>query len=218
MAQGQTLGIIGGTGSGKSSVLHLISRFYDAQEGSVRVMGQDVREYRFSALRRAISLVPQKAVLYGGTILENMRRIRADATEDEVISALQTAQAWEFVSKLPEGIHTQLSQGGMNLSGGQRQRLGIARALLGHPPVVVLDDSMSALDYATDLALRRALSTDLAGTTVILVSQRVSSILHADHILVLEDGEQVGFGTHDTLRQTCPVYEEICRAQMQKEA
>lgn len=215
---GETLGIIGGTGSGKSTLLHLISRFYDATSGTVSVYGQPVAQYAPGALRDCIGLVPQHAVLFSGTIRDNLKRRCADATDEMLIEALKIAQAWEFVSKLPDGLETQLVQGGMNLSGGQRQRLTIARALVGKPPIVILDDSMSALDYATDLALRQALAQDLRDSAMLLVSQRATSLLHADQILVLDDGEAVGLGTHEALLQSCTVYQEICRVQMQQDA
>lgn len=215
--KGETIGIIGGTGAGKSTLIALIARFYDATEGAVLVQGLDVREWAQRNLRRAISIVPQESTLISGTIEENLRWNKQDATEDELCAALSTAQALEFVKKLPGGIHSRIEAGGRNLSGGQRQRLTIARALVGNPPILVLDDSASALDLATDAALRRALRRDVAQSTVLLISQRISTVAGADRILVLDDGRMVGFDTHQALLQTCSVYREIALSQGSEE-
>lgn len=212
---GETLGIIGGTGSGKSTVANLIPRFYDATRGSVQIYGKDVRSYDLRSLRQLIGVVPQKALLVSGTIGDNLRWGREDAPDQTLVQACQIAQAWEFVSQTKDGLETSVAQGGRSLSGGQKQRLTIARALVGAPEILILDDSMSALDYATDLALRQALQKELPQTTKIVISQRATSIQHADHILVMEDGRCVGYGTHETLLTDCPVYEEIYRMQMQ---
>ena len=211
---GQTLGIIGGTGSGKSTVAALIPRFYDPQEGTVSLYGKQVDCYDLQALRQAVGIVPQRATLVSGTIADNLRWAKQDATEEELITALKIAQAWEFVQQLPDQLETTVAQGGKNFSGGQRQRLTIARALVGSPDLLILDDSMSALDYATDLALRQALERELPHTTKIIISQRAPSLQHADHILVMEDGVCVGAGTHAQLLESCSVYAEIYASQM----
>ncbi len=215
--QGEILGIIGGTGSGKSTIANLVGRFYDVTQGEVLLYGSNVKEYSLKSLRKTIGIVPQKAVLFSGTILENMRWTKADATEMEVVEALKIAQAWEFVEKLDDGIHSEIAQGGKNFSGGQKQRLTIARAFVGTPPIVILDDSMSALDYATDLALRKSISEKLSDTTLIMISQRSTSIKNADKIMVLDDGEIVGMGTHDELYNSCEIYKEICDIQGEAE-
>ncbi len=212
---GETLGIIGGTGSGKSTVANLIPRFYDATNGSVQIYGEDVKNYTLDSLRQLIGVVPQKASLVSGTIADNLRWGNAAADEAEMTRACKIAQAWEFVSRTEHGLETQVAQGGRSLSGGQKQRLTIARALVGSPKLLILDDSMSALDYATDLALRKELASEMAGVTKIVISQRATSIQHADHILVLDDGTCVGYGTHETLLENCPVYAEIYHTQMQ---
>lgn len=214
---GETIGIIGGTGSGKSTLVNLIPRFYDASAGTVLVDGTDVREYSFAGLRGKIGIVPQQAVLFKGTIRENIRWGREDASDEEIWEALEIAQAREFVDAKPEGLDTRIAQGGKNLSGGQRQRLTIARALAKKPEILILDDSASALDYATDARLRRAICTKTRGITVFLVSQRVATVRQADKILVLDDGRLVGVGTHSELLDTCPVYREICLSQLSKE-
>ncbi|MBU9746848.1 ABC transporter ATP-binding protein [Diplocloster agilis] len=214
---GETIGIIGGTGSGKSTLVNLIPRFYDAAAGTVLVDGIDVREYTYSALRGKVGIVPQQAVLFKGTIRENIRWGREDATDEEIYEALDIAQAREFVDAKPEGLDTRISQGGKNLSGGQRQRLTIARALAKKPEILILDDSASALDYATDAKLRKAIRTKTSGITVFLVSQRVATVRQADQILVLDDGRLVGAGTHAELLDNCPVYKEICLSQLSKE-
>lgn len=211
--RGQTIGIIGGTGSGKSTVVNLIPRFYDASAGEVLVDGVDVREYPFSRLRGNIGIVPQNAVLFAGTIRENMQWGKKGASDDEIYRALEIAQAKEFVEAKPDGLETMVLQGGKNFSGGQRQRLTIARALVGEPEILILDDSASALDFATDAKLRRAIAAQTRGMTVFIVSQRAASIKNADQILVLDDGRQVGLGTHRELLETCGVYHEICMSQ-----
>lgn len=211
--RGQTIGIIGGTGSGKSTVVNLIPRFYDASAGEVLVDGVDVREYPFLRLRGNIGIVPQNAVLFAGTIRENMQWGKKGASDDEIYRALEIAQAKEFVEAKPDGLETMVLQGGKNFSGGQRQRLTIARALVGEPEILILDDSASALDFATDAKLRRAIAAQTRGMTVFIVSQRAASIKDADQILVLDDGRQVGLGTHRELLETCGVYHEICMSQ-----
>lgn len=212
---GETLGIIGGTGSGKSTIANLIPRFYDTTEGTVRIYGEDVRSYTLDSLRQIIGVVPQKASLVSGTIAENLRWGDAAADDAELEHACKIAQAWEFVSQTSRGLETKVTQGGRSLSGGQKQRLTIARALVGHPKLLILDDSMSALDYATDLELRRQLAAEMGDVTKIMISQRATSIQHADHILVMEDGKCVGYGTHDELLVQCPVYADIYHTQMQ---
>lgn len=215
--KGETMGIIGGTGSGKSSLVSLIPRFYDATGGHVYIKGNDVKDYPLGALREMVGMVPQKAVLFKGTIRENLRWGNADATGEEMERALSDAQALEIVKAKPEGLDSPVAQNGKNLSGGQRQRLTIARALIKKPEILILDDSASALDYATDLALRRSLAALSYKPTVFIVSQRASSILHADKIAVLDEGRMVGLGTHDELMQTCPVYREIYYSQYEQE-
>ena len=216
--RGQTVGIIGGTGSGKSSLVNLIPRFYDATGGRILVDGVDVRDYPAGQLRSKIGIVPQKAVLFAGTIAENLRWGKEDATDAELQIALETSQAAEFVSTREGGLNAAVAQGGKNLSGGQRQRLTIARALVRDPEILILDDSASALDYATDARLRKAIRAHDANVTVFLVSQRAASIQYADQILVLDDGALVGQGTHAELLESCPVYQEIYYSQFPKEA
>lgn len=213
---GQTIGVIGGTGSGKTSLVHLIPRFYDATEGQVRLFGQPVGSYPRADLRRTVRVVMQKAQLFSGTIRSNLLWGCPDATDQELWQALETAQAAEFVRKKPLGLEEPVEQGGRNLSGGQRQRLTIARALVGQPQILILDDSASALDYATDAALRQALARLPGRPTLFIVSQRTASLQHADQILVLDDGHLVGVGTHDQLLASCPVYQEIYASQFQK--
>ncbi len=215
--KGMTVGIIGGTGSGKSTLVNLIPRFYDANEGSVCVFGNDVKEYPFRQLRDKMGVVPQKAELFSGTIKENMLWADKNATDEEIESALKTAQAYEFVSKFPENTDKLLSAGGGNLSGGQRQRLTIARALVGKPEILILDDSSSALDFATDAALRRELGKLESDVTIFTVSQRVGSVRYCDTILVLDNGMLVGQGSHEELVRDCEVYREICMSQLEKE-
>ena len=215
--KGETIGIIGGTGSGKSTLVSLIPRFYDVTEGRVFVNGKDVREYKVENLRSKVGMVPQKAVLFHGTIRDNMKMGREDASDEEIFEALKTAQALEIVENKPGKLDTVLSEGGKNLSGGQRQRLTIARALVRNPEVLILDDSASALDFATDANLRKAIAEDTNNMTVFIVSQRAESIMHADKIIVLDDGQMVGYGTHQELLKQCEVYQEICYSQFSKE-
>lgn len=213
---GQTIGIIGGTGSGKTSVVNLIPRFYDATQGNVLVFGKPVKEQDMESLRSQIAVVPQKAVLFAGTIRENMKWGKEDATDEEIMEALTIAQAAEVVQKKEGGLDAFVEQGGKNLSGGQRQRLTIARALVRKPRILILDDSASALDFATDAALRKAIREMKNAPTVFIVSQRTSSIRFDDQILVLDDGKSVGVGTHDELLTTCSVYKEIYDSQYKK--
>lgn len=217
LEHGKTLGIIGGTGSGKSTLIGLIPRFYDVQEGSVKVDGCDVRQYPLETLRRKIGLVPQKALLFKGTIRENLLWGDEGATDDEIRDALRAAQAQEVVDGKPEGLDYEVETGGRNFSGGQRQRLTIARALVRKPEVLILDDSASALDFATDAALRHALRELSWKPAVVIISQRTASIRFADEILVLDDGKLAGRGTHEELLQTCDVYREIYESQFKKE-
>lgn len=213
---GQTIGIIGGTGSGKSSLVHLIPRFYDATEGTVQLNGNDVKNLDLGQLRQSVGIVMQKAVLFHGTIRDNIQWGQPDADDTRIREALELAQASEFVSQKKEGLDYEIEQGGRNLSGGQRQRLTIARALIRKPSILILDDSASALDFATDAKLRKALA-DLRNTsTIFIVSQRTSSIQHADKILVMDDGEMVGMGSHEELLENCDVYREIYDSQFKK--
>lgn len=214
---GDTVGIIGGTGSGKTTLVNLIPRFYDVTRGHVYVDGQDVRTYDTETLRNKIGVVPQKAVLFKGTIRSNLLRGNDKATDEELWAALDTAQAKEFVESKPGGLDAPVEQNGRNFSGGQRQRLTIARALVRRPEILILDDSASALDFATDAKLRKSLRSLDYSPTVFIISQRTSSIRGADHILVLDDGRTVGAGTHDELLRDCPVYEEIHSSQYKKE-
>lgn len=210
---GEITAIIGGTGSGKSTILHLISRFYDVNQGEILIDGIDIKEYDQHALRENLGLVPQKAVLFTGTIADNIRFGNEDATEDEILTVLDVSQAKEFVDKLDKGIHSPISQGGNNVSGGQKQRLSIARALIRKPKIYLFDDSFSALDYRTDASLRKALKKEVKNSTMVIVAQRVSTIKDADKIIVLNDGEIAGIGTHRNLLSTCEVYEEIVKSQ-----
>lgn len=212
--QGETIGIIGGTGSGKSTLIHLIPRFYEATQGQIYIKNKPIQDYSLFSLRQMIGLVPQQATLFTGTIKENICLAKENASDDEVKQALHLAQA-SFVDEWKDGIDSHITQGGHNLSGGQKQRLTIARALVRNPELLILDDSASALDFATDAALRKAIST-LPQTTII-VSQRVSAIMHADKILVLSHGELVGMGKHDELTKTCEIYQQIVTSQMSKE-
>lgn len=214
---GETIGIIGGTGCGKSTLVSLIPRFYDVTEGKILIDGNPAADYPFSQLRRKIGMVPQHAVLFKGTIRDNMKWGKEDATEEEINQALSIAQAREFVESKPEKLNAMVSQGGANLSGGQRQRLTIARALVGKPEILIMDDSASALDFATDAALRHAVKTQTEGMTVFIVSQRASSIRQADKILVLDDGCLAGIGTHQELMKSCEVYREICLSQLSEQ-
>ena len=213
---GQTIGVIGGTGSGKSSLISLIPRFYDATAGEIYLKGRPIAEWSRESLRKQVAVVMQKAQLFAGTIRSNLLWGRADATDEQLWKALQIAQAEEFVQSKPEKLNELVEQGGRNLSGGQRQRLTIARALVSEPDILILDDSTSALDYATDAALRRSLKELPEKTTVFIVSQRTSSLQHADQILVLDDGNLVGIGTHDELLKSCETYREIYESQFQK--
>ncbi len=212
--KGGMLGIIGGTGSGKSTLSALIPRFYDADSGNIKIFGRDIKQYDTDFLRKIVGNVPQKAVLFTGTVRENMQLADENATDEEIIKALKIAQAWEFVEKLPRKLDTIISQGGKNLSGGQKQRISIARAFIGNPEIVILDDSTSALDYATDLAFRKAIKENLRDTTVIMISQRATSLKDADNIIVMDDGKAVGTGTHENLLENCEVYKEIYSSQL----
>lgn len=216
-APGENIGVIGGTGSGKSTLVNLIPRFYDVTKGQVLVNGTDVRAQSLSKLRGQIGVVPQKAVLFKGTIRDNMRWGKEDASDQEIEEALETAQALEVVKSRENGLDAMIFQGGKNLSGGQRQRLTIARALVRKPQILILDDSSSALDFATDARLRKALRERTGGAAVFLVSQRASALRHADQILVLDDGRLAGKGKHEELLETCPVYREICLSQLSGE-
>ena len=212
--RGQTIGIIGGTGSGKSTLVNLIPRFYDATGGMVLVDGVNVKDMPLQALREKIGIVPQKAVLFKGSLRDNIRWGKPDATDEEIYHALEIAQARDFVDSKDEGLDLMIQQGGKNLSGGQKQRLTIARALVRNPEILILDDSASALDFATDAALRKAIRENTKDMTVFLVSQRATTIKNADQILVLDDGNLVGRGTHKELLDTCEVYREICFSQL----
>ncbi|MBS5883531.1 ABC transporter ATP-binding protein [Clostridium sp.] len=210
----ETIGIIGGTGSGKSTLVNLIPRFYDATKGQVLINGTDVKDYTLKRLRSMIGIVPQKAVLFKGTLLENLKWGKKDATIDVIETALEISQSSSFVQAFPKKYDTNILQGGKNLSGGQKQRLTIARALVSNPEILILDDSSSALDFATDSNLRKALKEKVKNTTVIMVTQRASSIKNADKIIVLDNGEIVGIGNHDYLINNCEVYKEICSSQL----
>ena len=214
--KGQTIGVIGGTGSGKTTLVSLIPRFYDATKGQVTLLGQPITAYSKEELNRHVAVVMQKAQLFKGTIRSNLLWGNENATDEELWHALSIAQSEDFVRQKPGKLDDPVEQGGRNLSGGQRQRLTIARALVGHPDILILDDSASALDYATDAALRKALRTLPAETTLFIVSQRTSSLRHTDQIIVLDDGHVVGIGKHDTLMQTCEVYREIHESQFRK--
>ena len=214
---GQTIGIIGGTGSGKSSLVNLIPRFYEIQNGSVKVDGSNVKTLNPVSIRKHIGMVPQKAQLFKGTLRENMRWGRKNATDEEIYQALEIAQAKEFVDSKDQGLDLMIEQNGSNLSGGQKQRLTIARALVKNPDILILDDSASALDFATDARLRKAIKKQIQNRTVFLVSQRVSTIRNADQILVLDDGTLAGIGTHEELLRENEVYQEICASQLSKE-
>ena len=214
--KGETIGIIGGTGSGKSSLVNMIPRFYDATKGSVQINGVDVKDYPIHQLRDKIGVVLQKATLFKGTIRENLLWGNQSATEDEIWEALDISQSREFVEKKDGMLDAKVNQGGKNLSGGQRQRLTIARALVKKPEILILDDSASALDYATDAKLRKAMKEMKQQMTVFIVSQRASSIMHADKIIVLDDGQIAGMGTHETLLKSCDIYREIYKSQFQK--
>lgn len=214
---GETVGVIGGTGSGKTTLVNLIARFYDADTGSVKLFGRDVKEYSFTQLRRMVGIVPQQAVLFTGTIRENMQWAAPNADDDAIWRALEIAQAADFVRSKPGMLDAPVETAGRNFSGGQRQRLTIARALVPQPKILILDDSASALDFATDAALRRAIKEKTKGMTVFIVSQRAASVQRADHILVLDDGRLVGDAPHAELLKTCEVYKEICLSQLSRE-
>lgn len=215
--KGETLGIIGGTGSGKSTFVNLIPRFYNATKGQVLVNGVDVKKYEIETLREKIGVVAQKTVLFKGSLRKNMQWGKEKATDDEIIKALKIAQSWDFVEKLPGKLDFDVAQGGKNFSGGQRQRLTIARALVKQPDILILDDSFSALDFATDANLRKELKEQTRGMTVVIVSQRASTIRNADKIVVLDEGECVGIGTHQELYKNCSEYREICLSQLSAE-
>jgi len=215
--KGQTIGIIGGTGSGKTSLIHLIPRFYDVSKGSVKIEGVDVKDYPLVQLREKVGIVMQKAVLFHGTIQENLRWGNADATEEELWKAIELAQATDVVKGKEDGLNHMIEQNGRNFSGGQKQRLTIARALVKNPDILILDDSASALDFATDAKLRGALQSIAGERTIFIVSQRTSSIQFADQIICLDDGEAVGIGTHKELLESCEVYREIYDSQFKQE-
>ena len=214
---GETTAIIGGTGSGKSTLVGLIPRFYDATEGAVLVDGLDTRAMTQAELRAKIGFVPQGAILFSGTVNENIRFGKDDATPGEIEHAARVAQAYDFISEMPEGFETQIAQGGANVSGGQKQRLSIARAVVRKPEIYIFDDSFSALDFKTDAALRAALKGEIAEATVLIVAQRISSVMDADRIIVLDEGKIVGVGAHRELYQTCDIYREICASQLSEE-
>ncbi|MED1721962.1 ABC transporter ATP-binding protein [Brevibacillus parabrevis] len=214
---GETVGIIGSTGSGKSSLVGLIPRFYDVTEGTIRVDGQDVRDVEPAKLREKMAIVPQKTTLFTGTVLENIRWGKEDATEEEAIEAARMAQAHEFIAATPEGYQTRVGQGGVNFSGGQKQRLSIARALVKKPDILILDDSTSAVDVATESRIKEALKTYAKGLTCILIAQRITSVMDADKIVVLDNGAVAGIGSHETLLATCQVYQEIFLSQIGRE-
>ena len=221
VARGQTLGIIGGTGCGKSTLVNLIPRFYEVSQGCIRVDGVDVRDYPMEQLRGKVGIVPQRAVLFSGTLRQNMQWRKQDATDEEIWQALETAQAASFVRKMPDGLDSVILQGGKNLSGGQKQRLTIARALVGEPEILILDDSASALDFATDAALRQAIAKFSAvrgnRMTTIIVSQRANTVRYADQIVVLDDGKAAGIGTHEQLLESCQIYREIYWSQNERQ-
>lgn len=221
VARGQTLGIIGGTGCGKSTLVNLIPRFYEVGQGSLKVDGVDVRDYPMEQLRGKVGIVPQRAVLFSGTLRQNMQWRKQDATDEEIWQALETAQAASFVRKMPDGLDSVILQGGKNLSGGQKQRLTIARALVGEPEILILDDSASALDFATDAALRQAIAKFSAERgnrmTTIIVSQRANTVRYADQIVVLDDGKAAGIGTHEQLLESCQTYREIYWSQNERQ-
>lgn len=213
---GQVTAIIGSTGSGKSSLVNLIPRFYDVSGGAVTIDGTDVRDIRMHDLRAQIGFVPQKGILFSGSIADNIRFGKQDAADEEVRRAAQLAQATEFIDEKEDGMSSYISQGGSNVSGGQKQRLAIARAIAKQPGILVFDDSFSALDMKTDARLRKVLSQELQGTTQIIVAQRISTIVGADQILVLDEGQMVGKGTHEELMETCEVYRQIALSQLSK--
>ena len=214
---GQTTAIIGSTGSGKSTVLNLIPRFYDVTEGAVKMDGVDIRDITQEELRERIGYVPQKGVLFSGTIASNLQYGKEDATCDEMIEAAETAQAMEFIKTKEHGLDEEVAQGGTNVSGGQKQRLSIARALVKKANVYLFDDSFSALDFKTDQALRKALKEKVGDSTIIIVAQRINTVLDADQIVVMDEGHMAGIGTHEELMQSCEVYKEIALSQLSEE-
>jgi ATP-binding cassette subfamily B multidrug efflux pump len=214
---GETIAFIGSTGSGKSTLIQLIPRFYDVTRGKILIDGVDVREYDLAALRQKIGYIPQKALLFSGTIEDNLKYGKPDATEVEMREALDIAQATEFISQKEKGLLEPISEGGSNFSGGQKQRLAIARALIRKPAIYVFDDSFSALDYKTDATLRQRLKSETTESTVLIVAQRVSTIMHADKIVVLNEGEVIGMGTHRELLKSCSIYYDIASSQLTEE-
>lgn len=215
--RGETVGIIGATGAGKTTLINLIPRFFDSTEGSINIFGKDIKAHKLMELRKRIGIVPQKSVLFSGSLRDNMKWGRKDATDEEIYEAIDTAQAREIVDSKKEGLDLKIEQGGSNLSGGQKQRFAIARALVRKPEILIMDDSASALDFATDAALRRAIKKNTSEMTVFIISQRVGTVRDADRILVLEEGRSVGFGTHRELIKSCNAYREICLSQMTAE-
>ena len=215
--KGETIGIIGGTGAGKSTLVNLIPRFYESTEGEIFINGENIKNYSIKDLRNLFGIVPQKAVLFTGSLRENMKWANKNASDEEILMALDIAQCSDFVSNLKDGLDTSVLQGGKNFSGGQKQRLTIARALVGSPKIIILDDSSSALDFATDLKLRQALNIHAKEITTIIVSQRASSIKNSDKIVVLDDGKLAGIGTHEELLENSEVYKEICLSQLTRE-
>ncbi|MGO4275895.1 ABC transporter ATP-binding protein, partial [Paenibacillus sp. TAF58] len=214
---GEVTAIIGGTGSGKTTLIHLLLRFYDVESGTILLDGHPLPSLKLESLRQQIGYVPQKAALFSGTVAENIRFGREMATEEEIQHAATTAQAADFIADMKEGYHAVLAQGGTNLSGGQKQRLAIARALVRKPNIYVFDDSFSALDFKTDAKLRAALKSETEHATMIIVAQRVSTIMDANRIIVLEEGQIAGIGTHSDLMKTCAVYQEIVASQLSEE-
>ncbi len=215
--KGETIAFIGSTGSGKSTLISLVPRFYDVSEGSIRINDKDIRDYQLDSLRSCIGYVAQKAVLFRGTIEDNIRFGNTHATKNDIEKAARVAQAYDFIMEKPDQFHEMIVEGATNVSGGQKQRLSIARALVRHPQICIYDDSFSALDFATDAKLRKALKKEIKDSIMMIVAQRVSTIMNADHILVLDEGKTVGYGTHDELLKTCPVYKEIALSQLSEE-
>ena len=211
------MAFIGSTGSGKSTLIQLIPRFYDVSEGEVLIDGVNVKDYRLKSLREKIGYIPQKALLFTGTIAENLRYGKEDATQAEMQRAVDIAQAADFISQTPEGFDVLLSEGGTNFSGGQKQRLAIARAIIRNPEIYIFDDSFSALDYQTDAKLRARLKKETTESTVLIVAQRVGTIMHADKIIVLDEGNVVGMGTHQELLKNCSIYYDIAASQLSEE-